>query len=444
MGKSEASDKDSKSLIITAITIGGSLEWYEIGIFISWPLIIEKQVAGFDISIAESLNAGLILLLVILAVANGGARALGGWFFGQRGDSHGRQSAFPLTLLVATIPSWSLAILSFFLSYDIWITYSTVIFAVVKFFQGMPAGGELPGAICYLAESGSGRTGSSMRARRFMCSFALLGPQIGLALSTIVCLILKGLFPEQELQSTVWRYVFIFSGIMGIGGYMMRKRVHETASYLNLKKTHHGVLHKPVKKLFKKLKGRVASGFIFSIYEVTMFSVLQMIPFFYKTFLFELKTGEVFQLALVNSFVMVVLIPIMGRLSSTYFSWPWLKMGIIGGWTFTPVLFFSLLKGYFIVSIISSFLLLICLSIHAAILPSILATMFPVEVRYSGIAFSFNICDGVIWTALTGICIWFLHYSNPLFLFMIPISSLFYFIGKKMMKKNGIPTKWIN
>ncbi len=179
------SNVDSQTLILSAVTIGSSLEWYEIGIFLSWPLIIERKAAGFDISLAEIITSGTILLLVFLALANGAARALGGWCFGKKGDEHGRKVAFPLTLLIATRPSWSLAVLSFFISYEHWLTYSTILFAAVKFFQGMPAGGELPGAICYLAESATG-----FKSRRYMCSYALVRPQIGLGLSAIICLTL--------------------------------------------------------------------------------------------------------------------------------------------------------------------------------------------------------------------------------------------------------------
>jgi MFS transporter, MHS family, proline/betaine transporter len=272
---------DSSLFVISAVTVGGTLEWYEIGLFISWPLIIQKNITNFDVSIAESLNTSAIFLVVALALTSGSARAIGGWFFGRTGDKFGRKLAFPLTVLFATIPSLSLSILSFILSYEQWISYSTIIFAVVKFFQGMPAGGELPGAICYLAEADrlEAVNSKSCSKHRYMCSYAMLGPQIGLALSSIVCLILKSYLPQEFLLKQAWKYVFLTSGLIGISGYLMRKHLHETSEYLNLK-GHHKISLAPLRTLFKEYSIRVFYGGLLSIFEISAFSVVSVLPLY--------------------------------------------------------------------------------------------------------------------------------------------------------------------
>lgn len=423
-----SSNKDSKTLILSAITIGGSLEWYEIGIFLFWPLIIEKKAAGFDISLAETLNAGAIVLLVALALANGVARAIGGWFFGKKGDEQGRKIAFPLTLLVATLPSWSLALLSFFISYEYWITYSTVLFALVKFFQGMPAGGELPGAICYLSE-----TASDLKSRRHMCSYSLLGPQIGLGLSAIICLILKAFFPTEFLMRYAWRYVFIFSGLLGIGGYLMRKKIHETAQYLEFK-SHHKIVHGVLKILFSKHFSRVVLAFVLSIFEVVAFAVVSILPYYYANPPFSLSGNTILILTLSYSGLCAVLLPIIGFLSSKFMEAPWLKISITGIAIFSCFLFWLILRGEFVFSLICNCILIFFLSIQGAILPSLLAEIFPIQVRYTGIAFSFNICDGILWSAFTGICFLFLTYKNPIFILFLPFAAATFLLGIRMSR----------
>src|SRR5438105_10614504 len=96
---------------LSAITIGGMLEWFEIGLFIFWPLLVQGDTS-MNVSVAESLNALVVFTLAVIAVMNGAARALGGWYFGKKGDTQGRKNAFPLTILFSTLPSWSLAILA--------------------------------------------------------------------------------------------------------------------------------------------------------------------------------------------------------------------------------------------------------------------------------------------------------------------------------------------
>jgi len=425
---------DSKTLVLSAVTIGGSLEWYEIGLFIFWPLLIEEKPAGFDISIAESVNATAIIILVIMTLLNGATRALGGWFFGKKGDEKGRSIAFPLTLLIATIPSWSLAVLSVFISYESWITYSAVIYTIVKFFQGMPAGGELPGAICYLSETSDLHKKKSWRNKKYMCSFALLGPQIGLALSAIICLILRANFSPEFLLKHAWRYLFIFSGVIGIVGFMMRKKIHETAEYLEFK-SHHKVTHEPLKTLFSENIHMVGLAVVLSIFEVVAFSVLSVVPYFYTKAPFNFNPNSTIFLSLGYSILSAIMLPLIGFFSTRAEGVNWFKISVWGAVISSPLLVWSLISGELIFSLFINVFLIFFLSIQAALLPSLLAEIFPTRVRYTGIAFSFNICDGVLWSAFTGISFLFLNHNNPFFILIIPFAAITFLFGIKISKK---------
>lgn len=83
MKKDRVLPHDSNALILTTINIGGSLEWYEIGMFIAWQLIIQERTINFE-AIAASFNVGAVFLVVATILASGGARAIGGWFFGKK------------------------------------------------------------------------------------------------------------------------------------------------------------------------------------------------------------------------------------------------------------------------------------------------------------------------------------------------------------------------
>lgn len=430
--KKNFSDKpvDSQSFTVTAITIGGSLEWYEIGIFIFWPLLIEKRAIGFDMPLVESLKTGTIFLLAAFALANGAARAFGGWFFGKKGDKQGRRIAFPLTLLIATLPSWILVLLSFFISYGHWFAYSPLIFALVKFFQGVPAGGELPGAICYLAE-----TANNIKSRKYLCSFSLLGPQIGLALSSIICLILSASFSKGFLLEHAWRYVFMFSGLLGIGGYMMRKKIHETTEYLNFKQ-HHKIIEHPLKLLASKYLFKMLLAAILSIFEIVTFSIISVIPYYYSQSPFNLNNNMITILALAYSLLCATFLPFIGFLASRIVSFPWLKTSVWGIISSSPILLWTLVEGHFVFSIFLNILLIFFLSIQGAILPSVLAEIFPVSIRYTGIAFSFNILDGMLWTAFTGICFLFLKYNSLAFILILPFVAIIFLIGVKISRSD--------
>jgi len=424
--------QDARPFILTSVTIGGSLEWYEIGLFIFWPLIIQQGSVGFEVSVAESINASTILLIVAMTLASGGARFLGGWFFGRKGDREGRRLAFPLTILVASLPSFGLAFLSFFLSYEEWIAYSTVILAIIKFLQGMPAGGELPGAICYLAEDGLHSKGeNALVNQRYMCSYALIGPQIGLALSAIVCLVLKKLLPLEFLLVHAWKYVFIISGLIGVGGFIMRKILHETTDFINLKK-HHGIILKPLENLFKNHSPKIIFASVISVFEIVTYSVLSILPLYYAK-VFDLLQTEIIIMSLGFSVLIIILPPLIGKFSSKNRDFPWLKTSVWGTLSLSIVLYWTFLEGNFLLSLIINIAMILLFSIQVAILPALLAELFPVQIRYTGIAFSFNICDGILWSLVTSVSFLLISkYKTPYLLLFIIFTAIFFFIGSKL------------
>jgi MHS family proline/betaine transporter-like MFS transporter len=423
--------------ILTAINIGGVLEWFVIGMFVSWQFLIQPDSGGLELSIAESINASVVLALAATAVASGAARALGGWFFGRIGDLQGRRSAFPLTILIATLPSWSLFILSFAFSSSQWITYAGSIFVFVKFFQGVPAGGEIPGAICYLAENNPFSGGkAAWTYRRYRCSYAMFGAQIGLALSTLVCLGLKFLFPLNVLLSDGWRFVFLCLGIMGLGGFIVREKLKETDAFSKVQ-AHHKVALTPIRSVFSKYRKRVVFAFLFSVFEVISFSVMSTLPFYYSKGSFNFSVGKTIFMSLWSSVFCIFFIPLIGHLASKHIKFHWLKVSAFGVILLTPFFYLALSQGSFPVSFAINIALIFLFSIQASILPSILAELFPLRVRYTGIAFSFNICDGILWPIVTGISFWLISNNNLLFVLFLPIGAIFFLSTLWLKGKKG-------
>lgn len=414
--------------ILTAVSIGGALEWYEIGLFLSWPLVIQEKTDIFDQTITDSLNLSAVLLMVFFALASGGARGIGGWFFGRKGDKEGRRGAFSLTVLLSSLPSLALPLISFFFSYDEWIKYATITFAIFKFFQGMPAGGEFPGAICYLAETeNTVQNQPSWVTRRYMCSYTMLGPQIGLCVSTIVCLVLKYFFSLEFLLNQGWQFVFLSSGIMGVGGFLLRKKLHETASFLDLK-IHHKISLHPVRLVFKKYFRELVFGFMISVFEIVLFIVVSLMPIFFSKAPFFLSDNLIIQLSFFSTLLRTVFLPIIGRLSTKYIYFPWLKTSAFGVIAFSILLYFFIVRGNLVASLLIYLIIIFLYSIQAAILPSLLAGLFPTPVRYTGVAFSFNICDGILLTVVTSISYYMILNNMPSFVLILPVSALVYLI----------------
>ena len=417
--------------ILAAVSIGGALEWYEIGLFISWPLIIWGDSDLFDESLINAFSLTGVLLMVGFALASGGIRGIGGWFFGRKGDKEGRKGAFSLTVLWAAIPSILLPLFSFFVPFDKWRYWSAIIFSITKFIQGMPAGGEFPGAICYLAESS--RFNSNIAPwiiRRYMCSFTILGPQIGLMLAMIVCLILKSFFSDKFLLQQGWQYIFLISGMLGIIVYLMRCKLHETASFLKLK-THNEITTHPVKTVFTKYLSRIVFGFNLSIFETALFIVISLIPLYYAQGAFNLPSSVVISFSIASTLLRSFFLIFIGFLLVKYAEFPWLKVSAWGVIILSIFLYKTLESGSLFFSLLINIAMIFLYSIQAAILPSLLAELFPTSVRYTGIAFSFNICDGILLTVVTSVCFIVMSMNSASFVALLPISGFLFLLTLK-------------
>jgi MHS family proline/betaine transporter-like MFS transporter len=169
-----------------AVTIGNLLEWYEIYLYVYWAPIIAKLFFIF-----ESANTNLIFTYLIFALGFL-ARPLGGLFFGRLGDRIGRKKAMVLSIMMMIFPTFVTGLLPTCSQVG---CFAPFILAIMRILQAFPAGGELPGAFCYLYES------SQPENRRYLSSFRGYGYQIGILISTIECFLLEKYLSPEDLMT---------------------------------------------------------------------------------------------------------------------------------------------------------------------------------------------------------------------------------------------------
>ena len=158
--------------IVFPVTIGSLIEWYEVYLYIYWAPIIAKQFFDLSLPFEEFINFLIIIIVGLIA------KPLGALVLGYVGDHKGRKKAFLLSIILIAIPSFLTAIMPSFGSWNIIVI---IYLAIMKFIQGIPSGGEIPGAICFLRES------AAPNRIRYLCSYTFVGPQIGQILSMLQC-----------------------------------------------------------------------------------------------------------------------------------------------------------------------------------------------------------------------------------------------------------------
>lgn len=210
-----AAHRQSTLRVITAISIGNALEWFEIVIYGFLAVTISKLFFP-----AENDTVSLLITLGTFGVTFV-MRPIGSLVLGAYADAAGRKNALTLsmalmlggTLLIAVSPTFS----------QIGLWAPTLVIAA-RLLQGFAAGGEFGSATALLAEQDPRRRGffaSWQFASQGITTFLAAG--FGIGLNTL-------LTPEQ-LMSWGWRIPFFFGLLIGPAGLYIRRHLEEGGEF---------------------------------------------------------------------------------------------------------------------------------------------------------------------------------------------------------------------
>ena len=420
---------DSEKSLVIPVTFGSQFEWFEFFLFVYWSGIFEAEThfSSLSASIEEFIYAILLLCSGLLA------RPLGGILFGRIGDKFGRRNAFMWSIIGITMPSVILTVMPSFPSG----AYSPLIYlGVMRLLQGIPAGGELPGALCLLYE------GATNSRRKYICSYLFVGTQLGQILSILLILLLQAILTHEQLFSWGWRLSFGISSVIGILGSVLRRKwfvpLHETKEFEDLK-TEHKIEPHPLRKSFRNYKKMISLVLFLSLFEVSGFYLIYY-------YLFEnpelLKLNRFYGnlIYLVYLGVLTIIMPVFGGIIQKFKIETLFKISALGVIiTYIPF-FFAIDRewsSFLIFPLLTLMILFFC--IQFSFLPSYTAGLFPTQIRFTCIGFSFNITDGVIGGMIPLFASWLIKATGQeaAFVTVFPISALIFLLCLKLIKREN-------
>ena len=308
-------------------------------------------------------------------------RPLGGIFFGYFGDTRGRAKTLRISIILITLSTLLIGLIP---SYETAGIIAPVVFIALRLIQGLSIGGEYSGVMIYLAES------APHNKRGFITSFAATGANLGFLLATLSLMLLNLLFPVEEINAWAWRLPFILIGLPGSLIIYYRFKLSETRVYSLLQKSHH-LESRPFLSAIRFAPYQLLKIFGLTCMSATFYYVFfGFMPTYLEHYIgFLLKDALTIQSCLLIA--MLFLVPLAG-MGGDYFSRK--KMLII-----TNLCVIVLVLPCFYLLQTNS-LLLILLALSTATLISSLdqgntltavVENCPENVRYSGIAFSYNL-----------------------------------------------------
>jgi MFS family permease len=365
----KALSRKEKIRTIFLSSVGGGLEFYDFVIFAIFAAVIGKNFFPDYSPIARLIGTYAVFAIGYLV------RPIGGIIFSHYGDKYGRKKSFSVsistmaaaTLLMSIVPNYEQGGLT-----------CTIIFVFLRLLQGMSIGGEIPGAITFLSEHIKDRPGAA-------CGIIIWFLNIGILLADGIYALLHLIFTEPQLIAYGWRLAFLFGGLLAVVSFYLRQNLKETPQFLEQDTFHKA----PFLVVIKKYPFRIISGFFITGLTAAIVTLYLLYLTPYMQDVLHMDDSTTTYLSLYQLLIFIFFSPFFSVLSD-YTGRRILLLFASLLVIVTAPLFFMILKSghylYWLMTVNG-----IVISIYTGSFPCLMSEIFPVDVRFSGLAFSYNL-----------------------------------------------------
>lgn len=355
---------------IFVASTGGALEVFD---FVIYGFFAQHIGRAFFPS-----NMGLSTATLSFAVLAIGhlSRPLGGMFLGRLGDKYGRRVVFTSSAIVAAMSTLAIGALPSYAAVGV---VSPVVLLMLRLIQGLCLGGELPGAVVYAVETTPASPG-------LMCGIVFFAVNVSLLLASSVNLAVHLAFNAAQVDAFGWRIGFLLGGIAGLAMFAVRRTLAETEEYARAVGRRH---REPLAVLFREHRAPLVTGVGTGVLTgVTGGLVIAYMPTWLQTLGYDARSVAYAQTlhVIVVAFCIIVAAHAGDRLGRRRV----FGTGALLSAVFAPLFFValaqrdaSLATWFFIAGVVASF--------TNGTYACAIAELFPVDVRFSGVATAMNL-----------------------------------------------------
>ena len=369
--------KNSKFRVLSASLVGTTIEFFDFYIYATAAVLIFPHLffpASTDPTTATIQSLATFALAFI-------ARPIGAAIFGHLGDRIGRKATLVAALMTMGISTVSIGLLPTYAHIGI---AAPLLLALCRLGQGLGLGGEWSGAVLLAMEN------APEGKRAWYGMFPQLGAPIGFILATGSFLLLGALMSEADFMQWGWRIPFIASALLVIVGLWIRLQLHETPAFQKVLDKQKEV-NIPFTEVMTKHWRTLILGTIAAICTFVVFYLTTVFALNWGTTQLGYSRAEFLQLQLFATLSFAAFIPIsailaekFGRRSTSVavciaaalFGLVFSRMLESGS---TPVVFLFLCTG------------LAIMGLTYGPIGTVLSEIFPISVRYTGSALTFNL-----------------------------------------------------
>lgn len=355
--------------------LGTAIEYYDFAIYGSAASVLFTKL----FFVASDPVVGTLVSLSSFGVGYV-ARPLGGLLFGHLGDRVGRKSILVVTLTMMGLSTVLIGLLP---------TYATiglaapVLLVVLRIVQGVSLGGEYSGAALMTVEH-AGR-----QRRGFFSGLMNTATAAGMILASVIFLLITRL-PDEQLLSWGWRIPFLVSALLVGVGLLIRLTLRESPDFADVKDE--GAVRKlPLVEVLRGCGGRVLLVALGTIGAGIVFTMTTVFALTYCKSKLGMSTPATFGVLLPAALVIIVCIPLYGRLSDRVGERP-VFLGGAASMIVLPFVWFALLDtGNYGLMVLGFALLFVGYSANYAVFPVLFSQVFPISLRFSGMSIGFTV-----------------------------------------------------
>jgi len=210
---------DYKTLSLAAL--GGALEFYDFVIFVFFTNVLGELFFPADmpfwlrqVQVFGIFAAGYLV------------RPIGGIIMAHFGDRDGRKKMFSLSILLMSLPTLAMGLLPTYATLGI---VAPLLLLLMRILQGAAVGGEVPGAWVFVAEHVPGKNIG------IACGILTAGLTLGILLGSLAAKLVNTSMPPEAVLEWGWRIPFIVGGGFGLIAMYLRRWLHETPVFIEMR-----------------------------------------------------------------------------------------------------------------------------------------------------------------------------------------------------------------
>lgn len=374
----QPSTREARRAGISAF-IGTTIEWFDFYIYGSAAALVLGKVFFTDASPAVGTLAAFATFWIGFL-----ARPLGGLIFGHFGDRRGRKAALVVTLTMMGGATFCVGLLPGYAQIG---AAAPILLVLLRLIQGIAMGGEWGGAVLIATEF------APPKRKLLYGAFAQQGSPVGNLLATLAFLGIVQL-PDAAFESWGWRVPFLASAVLVAVGLFLRLRLTETpemTAALERKQTS----KLPIKDVLTTYPLLVVLGVLAGTAGVA-------ITYVKTTFALSWATTDLgfdkstFLTVISLALVVQVLVQPFGAVIAE--RWPVRKAVLwmlLPEFVLLPLMFVLVGTGNFWLAVLGMGLATFPHAMYYAALAGILARVYPVEIRYTGMSLSYQVCTAL-------------------------------------------------